>query len=157
MYVASKTCAFKNQRSRDKGEFECVLKTKIKIRHTENTPWSVLARDFIPVTCYSALTSRSVSQADRAVVRLAVGDAFGTGFGANTRALRVLLRARHEKARRHEVTSRWVTRHGPALSPPQSYNDDGYALFGPHIFHCVIDTLNVFISVFIRSLRRLVR
>lgn len=129
---ASKTCGFKNRTSCDKGEFECVLKTKkIKIRHTENTLHRV-ARDFIPVTCYSALTSRSVSQADRAVVRLAVGDAFGTGFGANTRALRVLLRARHEKARRHEVTSRWVTRHGPALSPPQSYNDDGYAhLFGP--------------------------
>ena len=126
-----------------------------KLRSKSNIPRTrhEVARDFIPVTCYSSLTSRSVSQADRAVVRLAVGDTFRTEFGANTRALRVLLRARHEKARRHEVTSRWVTRHGPALSPPQSYNDDSYAhLFGPNISHCVIDMLNVFISIFICSL-----
>lgn len=107
-------------------------------------------RGIIPVTCYSGLTSRSVSQADRTVVRLAVSDTFGTGFGANTRALCVLLRARYEKARRHEVTSRWVTRHGPALSSLtvlQRRRLCAPLLLWSRVFHCAINAERFYLNI----------
>jgi len=69
----------------------------------------------VPVMCYSALSSRSVSQASKTVGGLTVG---------LTRLLRckytrVLLRAWHREARRHEVTSGWLTR---PCAQPRSHN-----------------------------------